>query len=221
MTKKSKKVQQPNWRARVTLHTMFAEVEVNGDGGIMHKRVALADVAGTFSGVPVGTGLLPQDVLFVQHAAGKARVGVFVRPQRHRLLTIQQAYELPMPGFVFVGQGGTYELYAVKGAERPSLNAQLYYPPLPNIFEGGNICAGEMTFPTCTVSNIWEVWGMVATSYFTGHLTGGRCQSHKSILDLWHAMHLDAAYAAETAVFPDEELVPTKKVLRQVMRGDS
>lgn len=180
----------------------------------MTKQVALESVAGVFNDVPVGTGLLPQNILFIEHARGNARVGVYVPAGTHKLLTLQQSYNLPMPAFVLVGQGHSYELYAVKG-EWPDRYTEMFYPPMPNIFPDGSVCAGEMTFPQCEPGNIWKVWEMVEGSYFTGHLTGGRCKSHKSIFDLWHEMHLAGA-----DTFPNDELVSTEKTLWQVMRGD-
>lgn len=208
-----KKSKMPKWRARVTLHTMFAEVEVCSDDGMLAKQVALESVAGVFNDVPVGTGLLPHNTLFIQHAKAGARVGIYVSAGIQRLLTIQGAYVLPLPAFVLVGQGRSYELYAVKEQNWPSRFTEMYYPPLPNIFNGGGICSGEMTMPVCQPGNIWDVWEMVLGSYFTGHMTDGRCQSHKSIFDLWKEVE-------GAQCFPEEELVPVGKSLWDVMRGN-
>lgn len=215
MRKNRTKKSTPNWRARVTIHTMFAEVEVPTSGGIKTKQVALESVAGVFNDVPVGTGLLPKNVLFIEHAQGGARIGVYVPAGTHTLRTLQQTYNLPMPALVLVGQGMAYQLYALKGDQWPNRQTEMYYPPMPNIFPGNVICAGEMTLPTCEPRNIWSVWEMVAGSYFTGHLTSERCKTHQSIFDLWHEMHLSNA---ET--FPEDELVSTNKTMWNVMRGD-
>lgn len=206
-----------NYSARVTLFPLYAEVEVNDGAGKMHKRVELTTVASVFSNVPVGTGALPRNTLFIDRSGGGMRIGVYVPPAMHKLLTPSMSYYLPMPGFVFVGNGRSYSLFAVKGDEWPNERTILYYPPLPNVYPGGGVCAGEMTFPNCEKKTIWRAWDMVATSYFTGHLLNGRSASHeKSVFDLWHELHL-----GETAVFPEDELVEAGKRLQDVIRGNA
>jgi len=181
-------------------------VETKGPQGVVSKPVTLDSLALALAGIPMSTGLLPPNALFYTMVGATNFTGVYVPPAVHALRTPERIYHVPLPGMVFAGHGRTYELYALADDGWPTGSAALHYPPLPNIFNNGAVCQGEMAFPECTPGNIWAVWEQyVIGSYFTGHIATGRTKSTGSIFDVWAKLESE-----QVNQFPREELVVVK-----------
>lgn len=193
---------ETTWQARITLFHDHAGVEIQRGAGVVDKQVSIDSLGPVFANIPVGTGLLPQNVLFYERQEGE-RVGIYIEPGRHKFMMPKRTYDLPMPGFVFVGKGKSYQLYAVKPCVWPQANTRLYYAPMTNIMNGGNVCAGTVKVPTCTVGKIWQAWTALKGAYFTPHAIENRSKTHKSILEFWD-------YLETVDEFPYDELLPMK-----------
>lgn len=200
-TKKRPKLAKEKWHARIELYREYAAVELNHPAGLIEKEVAIDSLGPVFANVPVGTGLLPRNVLLYEKQNGEERVGIFIEAKRYTFRTPSREYKLPMPGFVFVGKGTAYHLYAVEAGDWPGQQTRLHWPPMTNIMPGANICTGTVKVPTCAPATIWEAWAQLMGAYFTPHAIGGRSKPYKSVVDFWE--HLQTV---ET--FPYEELVP-------------
>lgn len=168
-------------------------------------QVSPADVAAALSGVPVTTGLLPQGTLFYSRHAGGVRMGLYLPPRVHRL-AVQQGRKrarlnVPLPPLVFVGDGSTYSVFAVK--QYPVATERLYQAPLPNVYGDGKICPGNVPFPACTPATIRKAADLFLSSDFNTDLAAMQSQSHgENVLELWQELH--KAHATE---YPLEDLV--------------
>lgn len=206
--------QERPFRAQITLHDSYAHVvyQEPGGAGWVSKEVMVNELTKALAGVATGTGVLPRNTLFQTQRGGNVYLGVYVPPTQYNLMTPNGTYAVPLPGLIFTGHKRTYELYALDAAGWPEENAKLFHPPTPNVYDDGHICQGEMKFPQCTSSNIWDVWEKyMVGSYFTGHLSSKRCQSESHIFNLWEKLDKE-----KTASFPVEELVPTRATLKSL-----
>jgi len=155
-------------------------------------QVSPADLAAALSGVPVATGLLPQGTLFYSRHAGGVRMGLYLPPRVHRL-AVQQGRKrarlnVPLPPLVFVGDGSTYSVFAVK--QYPVATERLYKAPLPNVYGDGKICPGNVPFPACSPATIRKAADLFLSSDFNTDLAGMRSQSHgENVLEMWQALH--------------------------------
>ncbi len=206
MTRKNKQppVEDRPWLAQITLYDTHVHLAHHSQRGVVSKNVTADSLATALAGVPASTGVLPQNTVFYTAVGTDTYLGVYIKPGLYDLMTPQGTYRIPLPGMIFAGYKRTYELYALKGKGWPDERTPLYYPPTPNIFNNGVICQGEMTFPECTVGNIWQVWKTyVVGSYFTGHLASNRHKDKGSIFDFWAALQKKKA-----KVFPQDQLMP-------------
>lgn len=206
--------QERPFRAQITLRDSYAHIVYQelGGAGWVSREVMVNELTKALAGVATGTGLLPRNTLFQTQMAGNAYLGVYVPPAQYNLMTPSGTYAVPLPGLVFTGYKRTYGLYALDTGGWPDGDAKLFHPPTPNVFDDGHICQGEMKFPECSLSNIWDVWEKyMVGSYFTGHLSSKRCQSEPHIFNLWEKLDQTAATR-----FPVEELVPTKGTLKKL-----
>jgi hypothetical protein len=213
----SKRKQQENWVARVTIHDGYARVETKGKGGMVSKPVTVDSLALALAGIPISSGVLPKNTLFYTTVGADARLGIYIPPDVYGVHTPARHYLLPLPGLILTGYKTTWELYAVATGdwpEWPDAQTRLCYPPMPNVFNNGTICQGEMRFPECTTENIWQVFRkLVMGSYFTGHIVKGRCQSaSQNIFDLWERLAWGKPFQENVPSFPNHELVPMKEM---------
>lgn len=137
--------------------------------------VSAAAVANAFNMFGADTGLLPSNALFWQSRGGKLRLGVYVAPGK-RTLHLRtgkrlEHWTVPLPGFIFVGCGKEFAIYAV--SERPTLESdRVYHTPLPNVYADGRICTGNVPFPTVTAGTIADAIGLFFESEFNHDLAG-------------------------------------------------
>lgn len=208
------KLVREKWAARICLYRDHAFVELHHPEGRIEKQVTLDSLGPVFANVPVGTGLLPRNVLFYEKQNGELHLGIYIEPKRYTFRTPEREYKLPMPGFVFVGQAQRYSLYAVAETDWPGPRTRLYWPPMTNIMGGGSMCIGTVKVPFCEPGTIWEAWAALMGAYFTPHAIEKRSQSYESVITFWEFL--------ETAdAFPYDELVPMDKprTLEELLRG--
>ncbi len=147
---------------------------------IVTYPVAAVDVANAFNASTADSGLLPPDVLFWQRRKGATRLGVWL-PPRVRAISFAtgrrtRTVRLPLPGFVFVGAGGEYQIWAAQ--ERPTKGEDaLYHAPLPNVDEHGRICFGNAHPPACSPATIGPAVELFFTTNFNTHLSENKIRS--------------------------------------------
>ena len=128
--------------------------------------------------VTFDTGLLGGNTLLVQQVGVKKTVVEYRPPQKTGLYFDNSDVPLrvPLPGLILIrcttdDQNPQYRVFAVK--RRPeTLDAPLYHPPLPNVFNTGSICWGSVR--------------RVTDAQFADQLAGRRLVA-AARLTLWHA----------------------------------
>ncbi len=194
------------------------------DGRAQTYPVSIYDVASACAHMEMKSGFLPPNTLFWRQRANQTTLGVYVPARRWQVQTAERSYHIPMPPFIFVGNGGSYKIFAVK--KRPALSgdqdrmskgpssehARLYRAPCPNVYPQGNICQGNTPFPSCSSQTIQTALQMfMEDSYFNADLCVGKCASYESdVRQLWGK--LDGKKR-----FPLKELLPTQKKLRDLL----
>jgi len=137
--------------------------------------VSAAAVANAFNLFGADTGLLPPNALFWQNLGGQLRLGIYVAPGK-RTLHIRtgkrlEHWTIPLPGFVFVGSGKQFHIYAVP--DRPTRETdRLYHTPLPIVYSDGKVCTGDVPFPAVTASTLQQAVAAFFDSEFNHDLAG-------------------------------------------------
>ncbi|MCP4994666.1 MAG: hypothetical protein GY934_12900, partial [Gammaproteobacteria bacterium] len=156
------------------------------DGRITSYPVSIHDVVTACTKVDLSSGLLPTNTLFWQQQANQMVLGIYVVARRWWVQTEGRSYHLPMPPFVFVGNGSSYRIFAVK--KRPSSeHDHLYHTPCPNVHTTGGICQGNTPFPVCSPQRIEQALHLfLEGSLFNADLSRGKCQYYpEDVRTLW------------------------------------
>lgn len=178
--------------------------------------VKIADV-GMALRAGVSSGLLPPDVLFWQIVDNQCRMAIWIQPQIHGLTFNKgrrgQAMTVPMPGFVFVGHGTRYYLHAA--STRPALGDRLFVAPLPNVFPGGLICAGNVDFPVCDPDTIASAAKIFFDSRFSNHLSERKIKAkvHETLEQKLRSLH------GSQGAFPTKWLLSGPTTMKSILEG--
>lgn len=178
--------------------------------------VTVADVANTFRGLGgLGSGVLPENVLFWQATDRGAQVGAWLPPAARTLRWAVgkrvRRFTVPMPGLVLMGQGVSYSIFAAK--ERPaSEKAPLFHAPLANVNDNGVICAGTVKFPRCAPAMLAQAADLFFESEFNADLSADKVDSPKTLLN--YLLNLQGKRR-----FPLAALRPTGITLGDVIAG--
>lgn len=195
--------------------TIVAQKFSKGQSGGLYA-LDPAQVALAMAGVSLATPLLPKNCLFWQKTNGDEKLGIYCEPQIWAVNVAVgsewQAWRVPMPGLIWMGQGKSYRLWAVKGSDWPIRETHLYKAPCPNVSE--DICRGDVSFPVAGPDTIWAALRLFFESDFNNHLANGKSQAVKdSIVEVWRTLH-----EAEALVYPEDDLVSTSTTLAGVMK---
>jgi PRTRC genetic system protein B len=190
------------------------------DGRVTAYPVSIHDVVAACADRPLSSGLLPPNVLFWKRQAGDASLAVYVPARRWRARLDGGGnadpieYHLPLPPFVFVGDGAVYRIFAVKGRSSDE-RERLYRAPCPNVHNGGAICQGNAPFPACSPQTIQAALTLfMEGSLFNGDLSRLKCRAYPDdVRRLW--AELDGRKR-----FPLSELLPTRITLADLLRGN-
>lgn len=182
--------------------------------------VCVEQVCAVFRGLSLtaNTGLLPPDVLYWRTEKGRVTVALWLPPMK-RIITWdagrrQHRITLPRLGFVFIGAGRQYKIFA--SPTRPtSERAVLYHAPLPNIHDDGTVCPGNVKFPVASPATIGEAAALFWESRFNHDLSNNRVDDDAPLLKILRTLSL-----ASRRSFPVELLVSTHITLSQLMTGE-
>lgn len=214
---------------------ILAQKYKDGQGGGFYA-LDPTDVAAALAGVTLGTPLLPPGCLFWQRPGdGGERLAIYVGPRVWQVNVSadpstgsgrgkRQRLAVPMPGLVWIGQGTSYRLYAVKSGGQgsgvggqgsgvrgwPTAETELWRAPCPNVSD--NICRGNVEFPAASAETIWQALELFFESDFNDHLSNGKSRDFpKSVLDAWREL---AGAGAEA--WPEDDLVSAETTLGKV-----
>ncbi len=181
------------------------------DGHCTTYPVSIHDVVSACTSVELSSGLLPSNTLFWKQQAKQIVLGIYVPARRWRVQTEERSYHIPLPPFVYVGNGSSYQIFAVK--KRPlDHHTQLYHAPCPNVYTTGSICQGNTPFPICSPQTIQQaVHLFLEGSLFNADLSGGKCRSHpEDVRELWAELN-------GRKRFPLSELMPMQRIIRNLL----
>lgn len=167
------------------------------DGRLTAYPVSVHDVVSACTHVDLSSGLLPPNTLFWKQQANQVMLGIYVPARRWKVQTEEQQYNVPMPPFVFVGNGTSYRIFAVTKRPRNE-HDQLYHAPCPNVHTTGGMlrlrsaqaCQGSTSFPVCSGQTIQQALHLfLEGSLFNADLSRGKCQSHpEDVRPLWQEL---------------------------------
>ena len=189
--------------------------------------VALGDAASAFNAAGASTGLLAENTLFHQNVRGMPRIGTWLPPATRTLVFAGRRLEtmaVPLPGFVFVGEGARYWIFAATERPRES-QVPLYLAPLPNVHsEHGGICAGTVPFPKAGAQTMATAAALFFESHFNDDLAQGKIRTPergRPIAARGRIRPDDARLmtANEEDLEPDEEDDGDGEAMREPARG--
>lgn len=112
------------------------------------------------------------------------------------------------------GRQPSYKLYAMK--QRPKTGDEpLYTPPVPNIYQNGDICWGNVSKPKLQSFNMESDWAAIFGSPFGNHAIGNKSNLHPAdIRQMWQHVH-----DKKMKRYPLNDLIPADKTFNDVLEG--
>lgn len=197
-------------RLQVTLTDESCWLTKFDDGGMptITYPVSALDLANGFRNFGAATGLLPAETLWWTSRKGMTEIAIWLPPIKRTILWAagRKVHKIVLPplGFVWIGYGNHYGLFAA--AQRPTSGRDmLYHAPLPNIHDNANVCPGDVVFPKCAADTISGAATLFWESHFNHDLSQGKLQNCANLFK-----DLQALSGART--FPINRLVPAIRV---------
>jgi PRTRC genetic system protein B len=205
-------------RALATVHPIE---EIDGEPVIMAGRAmtprAAIQLACALSKTVAHGGFLPETVLYMD---GDVLLW-WLPPARRRVAfrapelgAPERGEIVPHPGLVFAASSQVWKVWAVKGRARPTLDSVLFQAPYFNVWEGGNICRGNVRVPDGTTAERIEAWNTAFLgSFFTHPNVQGKLVHYRGgAYAFWRDM-LDGKFRR----FPERVLVEAKTTLGKLL----
>src|SRR5260221_4174331 len=157
------------------------------DGGETEHAVSPEQLATTLAArIRFESGLLSMNTLYLSTEGVKRTVVEYRPPQKTALFLegSESPVRVPLPGLLMLrittaNDNPRYAIYAVN--RRPStLNAALYYAPLPNIGHS-DVCWGtvqKVSDAALASTDLTEDWRQLLGSPFTSHSVSGKSKTH-------------------------------------------
>jgi hypothetical protein len=138
-------------------------------GESQYKLLSGSALRGAFAGQSVDSGWLPQGLVRWGDSLRGTYAVQWIAPRRCTIQVDAATLDVPMPGFVFMGLGETYWVWAAHGLEF-NPQALAFSAPLPNLYPDGRVCWGENRALRCDAQSIEKAWEMFINSPFNGDL---------------------------------------------------
>ena len=196
------------------LATVHKIEDVDGEpvilaGQAMTPRAAIQLARALSKGVAHG-GFLPETVLYMD---GDLLLWWVPPAQRHIVFSApelgapERGEVVPHPGLVFAASSTVWKVWAVKGKSRPTMQSALFQAPYFNVWEGGDICRGNVQVPDGTTTEKIDAWNTAFLSSFFTHpnLRGKLVRYRGGAYAFWRDM-LDGRFKT----FPERVLVDSK-----------
>ncbi len=169
------------------------------------------------------TGVLNESILYVSQKGSKRFTISWRKPQKTALWLEGKDAPLtaPLPGMILARtqnkEKSDYKLFALKTRKRPKAQDRLFVPPLPNTYNGGSICWGNVkSVPASDLSHtsLAADWDQLLGTKFNDHAVSGKCLSHKTDVRKLY----DDLVQRKSRVYPVKELVKTKYTLSSLIQ---
>lgn len=157
------------------------------------------------------TKLLPENILYYDPRPGKRKLVWYDKAGERVLHGInKKPVKAKLPAFVFILDDDLLSIYATKtGSRRPDLKTPLFHAPLPNVYNDGKVCMGNVKKPgsTIEISDLLLSWGKAFWgSKFTDHLYDDKIGKQLKL-----SIRLKQQY-------PSKLLKPHKKTLNTLLK---
>jgi PRTRC genetic system protein B len=200
---------------------LFRQVAPNG--ALETKFIAPASVAAAFAQAHlIDSGWLASNIVRWGVGAAGEWVVLFSPPAVCDLTLETDASEMvavrvPMPGYVFLGYGVDYYLWAVTDA-RLTASTPAYHAPLPNVDTAGRICFGAKIPPRASAATIRAAWDLFFTAPFTAHQANGKSKRHPNDVR-GHLLALARRKRRHGTARPASDLIPLHRTLDAAMEA--
>jgi PRTRC genetic system protein B len=176
-------------------------------GALVSKFVSAESVRQAVLDEHIDTGYLPYGVVRWGTGVGGAWAVRYEPPAKRRIYldvtgAASEAITVPLPAFIFVGQGNRYSLFAVTGAQFNPLST-LYRAPLPNVADDGDICFGKNSVPAVADGGMERAFDLFWAAPFNDHHMENRSKQHADDI----RVQLRALAAGGAAKYPARDLV--------------
>jgi len=154
------------------------------ESAVTYKFLSPEAVTSAFSNEPIDSGWLPANIMRWGRSNRGEWMMQFYPPRRYDIVLTNNrsksiSLNLPMPGFVFLGCGNDYWIWAVLGKQFDP-HSQLYHAPLPNVMANGAICFGDSSPTQCSSQGIVQACSLFWSSPFSDHVVDGKSKSHRA-----------------------------------------
>ncbi|MBI2851979.1 MAG: hypothetical protein HYX84_02580 [Chloroflexi bacterium] len=187
------KIPPDELQARLDFYQDMTILHLIEKDAIVTRVVSARDVAlALLREVPLGSGLLPDNVLWWQQGKRGAEVALWRGPKVWPVALQLEAFKpprqfkLPMPGLLFICVPGREpRVYSTKKRPR-SLDDAIFHAPLFNVFHSGDTCPGTHKYP--------DDVGQTPESFFLSFFSLAGNHRHRSqrypdnLLALWEEL---------------------------------
>lgn len=149
------------------------------------------------------TGLMPSSVIYMRQQGKTAYTIDYRKPQLTGIWletnteNKHQSCQVNMPGLIMVrnrtNNSLSHNLFAVK--DDPTQKSILYHAPLPNIYNTGGVCWGNIPAEQGIQDNDLSTdWTRLFSTPFNTHSTGLKSKKYSDIRDLLRELDKDTPY---------------------------
>lgn len=194
------------------------------NGAYLEYPVDATQVAQTLAAkVSFDTGILREDVLLVRKEGVRETVVSYRKGQKTGIWLegSSELLRVPLPPLILIRQmNGTkanYVVFAVK--KRPTaLDVALFHAPLPNVYNSGAVCWGNIRLDVRQGSSLTEDWNLLLGSPFGNHAVSNKSRQFKE--DIRERLLALDQTKTNKRVYPTRDLIPTGKTLHQLLEKE-
>ncbi len=166
---------------------------------IITKLISPEAVRQAFTHLAVDSGFLPPGVVRWGSSSEGDWLLKFIPPNYYQISCIvgEKALRLdiPLPGFIFIGKGSRYYIWAVK---------ERRFNSLPNVSNDGTICFGSNRVPRASSDTLESTWQLFLKSPFNGDSVSQKSKSCSEDV----RSHLIALHNTRKKKYPKSDLIP-------------
>ena len=129
--------------------------------------------------------LMPENVLFFQPNKTDSVLIWYNKPMLRKMIGYtKKQIDVQMPGVIYKLVDKELSIFTFKSSRRPELKTPLFHLPIPNIYDSGGVCMGNVKAPRnktelAELIKAWEqsFWGSEFTTFLDDETT---CEQFKS-----------------------------------------
>lgn len=197
----------------------------DSNGAVCEYPIDPATLARILSGqIQFSTGFLGEDILYYQLQGTEKSLLAYLPPQVHGiwLEASSEPLRLPLPGLILLRRSrdesqAEHWVFAVK--ERPKdKQAKLYHAPLPNVYNHGQICWGNVAQAHIPAddNSLNAVFRQMLGSPFGNHACQGKSKAEP--YDIRKQL-LSLSQKKRKQRYPLKDLIPAKTELADLLKG--